>query len=413
MAYETLIGFRYLRTRKRSTFLSIITLISVVGVTLGVATLCVALSVMNGFQQELLERVIGINAHAMVTSRGSVFYDHAEIREKLVKVEGVKSATPIVLAEAMLSSGNRIVGVGIKGVDLSHPLHFEQLRQSQVPKTKGTLDELVPQKPGQLPGIAIGYALAQKLQVTVGDVINLVSPISFFGMGHSKQASSRSFRVSFLFKVGMHQYDSKFCFINITEAQKFFKLEKAANALEVLANHFTELPKVKRRIFDKFRDKYLNIRDWRQMNMNLFLAIQQNKLALGIVLLFIILVASLNIAGTLILMVLEKSKDIAILRAMGAKNNSIMTIFMTFGLYIGALGTMLGVTLGYMVCQVANRIGIKLDASVYFIAKLPIKINPVEWIVVAICALLISFLATIYPAIQASRQKPVEVLRYE
>ncbi len=412
MAYETLIGFRYLRTRKRSTFLSIITLISVVGVTLGVATLCVALSVMNGFQQELLERVIGINAHAMVTSRGSVFYDHVEMRDKLVKVQGIRSATPIVLAEALLSSGNRIVGVGIKGIDLRHPLHFEQLRKAKVPNTKGSLDELVPQKPGQLPGIAIGKALAEKLQVSSGDVIRLVSPISFFGMGHS-QASSRTFRVALIFKVGMHQYDSKFCFISINEAQTFFKLESAANAIEILTTDFRKLPEVKARIFQKFRQKYLQVRDWRQMNLNLFLAIQQNKLALGIVLLFIILVASLNIAGTLILMVLEKSKDIAILRAMGAKNNSIVSIFMTFGLYIGALGTMLGVTLGYMVCQLANRVGITLDASVYFIAKLPIKINPLEWVVVAMCALLISFLATIYPAIQASRQKPVEVLRYE
>lgn len=412
-SFETWIGFRYLRTRKRSTFLSVITLISVVGVTLGVATLCVALSVMNGFQQELLERVIGINAHAMVTSRGAVFYDHVQMRQQLATIKGVRSATPIVLSEALLSSGNRTVGIGVKGVDLRYPLHLEPLRKAQAPQTQGSLQSLAPPKLGELPGMAIGYALAQSLRVVVGDVVHLVSPISFFGMGHSRDASHRAFRVSFLFRVGMHQYDSKFCLIGIEQAQAFFKLDKAANAIELLTEHFSLLPDVKRRIFQAHQDKYLQIRDWRQMNQNLFRAIEQNKLALALVLLFIILVASLNIAGTLILMVLEKSKDIAILRAMGAHNRSVMMIFMTFGLYIGAMGTILGVSLAYLVCQLANRVGITLDASVYFISKLPIEIRPLEWMIVVLCALLISFLATIYPAIQASRQKPVEVLRYE
>lgn len=413
MSYETLIGFRYLRTRKRSTFLSIITLISIVGVTLGVATLCVALSVMNGFKKELIERVVGTNAHAIVMRSGAVFTDHANIRNQIAKIPGIRSAAPIVLSEAMLSAGNRVAGVGIKGVDPRFPQHLKALRDARTNPKRDNLDNIRRTRPGQLPGIAIGYNLAHKLNVGHGDIVNLVSPISFFRLKGNSKSSHRSFRVVLIYRVGMHEYDSKFCFIDIKEAQAFFKLESSANAIELLTTDFKKLRKIKMQIYRKFPNQRLRINDWRQMNQNLFRAIEQNKVALALVLLSIILVASLNIAGTLILMVLEKSKDIAILSAMGARKSGIMRIFMTFGLYIGALGTMIGLSVGFIVCQVANRVGIKLDSSVYFISKLPIEIKPLEWIIVAVCAMLISFLATIYPAIQAAKQRPVEVLRYE
>jgi lipoprotein-releasing system permease protein len=334
------------------------------------------------------------------------------VQSKITNVKGLLSHAPIFIGEAMIAAGNRVVGIGIKGVSLDYPLHLASLKRAKLGE-QGDLTKLKPPTPGELPGIAIGYDLAQQLQVTHGEVVNLVSPISFFGMGHRREATHRSFRVSFIFRFGMHQYDSKFCFVHLEQAQAFFNTKDAVSAIEILATDFSQINAVKRRIENIIGRWPYQIRDWRQMNQNLFRAIAQNKFALTLILLFIILVACLNIAGTLILMTLEKSKDIAILRAMGASSRSVMSIFMTYGLYIGALGTMLGVMLGLIVSQAANLVGIRLDASVYFISKLPIEIDPIEWVIVVTAALLISFIATIYPSMQATKQKPVEILRYE
>lgn len=412
MSYETFIGFRYLKARKRTTFISVITLISIVGVTLGVATLSVVLSVMNGFQQELINKVIGANAHAILFRYGVDFRDHPEVRRKLLRMPGVKSASPIVLGEVMLSSGNRMVGVGMKGISLRHQMHTQALRKARVGK-QGDLSALKIRKAGDLPGIAIGKGLAQKLRVSHGDVVNMISPVSLFGSSYRAQATHRSFRVSYIFKFGMFQYDSKFCFVSLLQAQKFLNLKGSVNGIEILTKDIYKVGLLHQHVRKVLGGWPYRLQDWRQMNQNLFKAIQQNKLALGVILLFIILVASLNIAGTLILMVLEKSKDIAILRTMGASQRSVMKIFMTYGLYIGSLGTMAGLILGLILCQSANHLGIQLDAEIYFISRLPVEVRAIEQVVVAICALLISFVATIYPAIQAARQKPVEVLRYE
>lgn len=410
MMYETLIGFRYLRARKRTTFVSVITLISITGVTLGVAALCVVLSVMNGFQKELMERVIGANSHAIVSRYGIDFKDHPKVAKRLSRIKGVKSVAPMVLGEIMIAAGNKIAGVGVKGVSLQHKVHLASLKSAKV---KGSLKSLGIRTPGELPGIAIGQDLATQLRVTLGDTVHLVSPVSLFGMQYRAQTTHMSFKVGYIFRFGMYQQDSKFCFISLKRAQTFFKLKESVSGLEVLVDDLYQIGNTKRSMIIKLGGWPYRVQDWKDLNGNLFKALQQNKLALGIILLFIILVASLNIAGTLILMVIEKSKDIAILRAMGASRRGVTTIFMTYGLYIGALGTLVGLALGFLICQLANHIGIKLDASVYFIAKLPVSINPLEWVVVALCALLISFLATIYPALQAARQQPVEVLRYE
>ena len=411
MSFETFLGFRYLKARQRSTFISVITLISIVGVTLGVATLSVVLSVMNGFQQELINKVIGANSHAILFRYGSDFQDHAELRKRLVKIEGIQSAAPIVLGEVMLSAGDRMVGVGMKGIDLQATSHLRSLQRAHY-KKKGTLQHLLPSGPNKIPGIAIGKSLAAKLRVKQGETINMISPGSLFGLHRRPQATHRTFRVAYIFRFGMYQYDSKFCFVALQQAQRFLGL-KGVSGMELLVDDIHQMGSIKRRTIKTLGGWPYRIQDWREMNRNLFKAIQENKLALGLVLLFIILVASLNIAGTLVLMVLEKAKDIAILRAMGASKRSIMKIFMTYGLYIGSLGTMAGILLGLLLCQAANHIGIQLDAEIYFISHLPVKIEPLEFVLVATCSLLISFIATIYPAIQATRQKPVEVLRYE
>tara|TARA_B100001989_G_scaffold250164_1_gene226774 strand:+ start:2520 stop:3758 length:1239 start_codon:yes stop_codon:yes gene_type:complete len=412
MMFETFIGLRYLKARKRTTFISVITLISILGVTLGVATLSVVLSVMNGFQHELINKVIGANSHAILFRYGVDFSDHEEVRKKVVATPGITSASPIVLGEVMLSAGEKMIGVGLKGISLKHPIHLQALKRNKVGK-KGSLQRLIAPHKGALPGIAIGKALAEKLQVKQGDVVNMISPITLFGLSNRTQASHRSFKVAYIFQFGMNQYDSKFCFISLKQAQSFFKLKRSVTGLEFFVDDLHRIDFAKAHLNKTLGGWPYRIQDWRQMNQNLFKAIQQNKLALGLILLFIILVASLNIAGTLILMVLEKSKDIAILRTMGSSKQSVIRIFMTYGLYISSLGTMAGLVLGLLLCQVATYVDFKLDASVYFISHLPVRIHPMELVVVAISSLLISFLATIYPALQAARQRPVEVLRYE
>jgi lipoprotein-releasing system permease protein len=382
MAYETLIGFRYLRSRKRSTFISVITLIS----------------------------VIGVRSHAIVSRVGIDFKDHAKVAKRISQIEGVKSVAPIVLGESMIAAGNRIAGAGVKGISLDKPVHLKALKKAHF---KGDINRLANTPPGQLPGIALGKELADRLRVSIGDTVQLVSPVSLFGLQYRAQTTHKAYRVSYIFRLGMYQYDSKFCFLQLKEAQSFFRLKGSVSGIELYTNDIYKTSAIKRQIMIGLGGWPYQVQDWRDQNSNLFRALEQNKIALGIILLFIILVASLNIAGTLILMVLEKAKDIAILRAMGATRGGVMQIFMTYGLYIGALGTLVGLVLGYLLCTIANQIEIKLDSSVYFITKLPILINPVEWAVVALSALLISFLATIYPALQAARQKPVEVLRYE
>ena len=412
MSYETFIGFRYLKARKRTTFISVITIISILGVTLGVATLSIVLSVMNGFQEELISKVIGANSHAILFRYGIKFEDHEKVRRKVLKVRGVRSVSPLILSEVMISSGNHMVGIGMKGIDLRRKAHLIPLQKARLGK-KGKIERLAIPHLGELPGIAIGKSLAEKLHVTLDDVVNIISPISLFGLSYRAQATHQSFKVAYIFEFGMHQYDSKFCFVDIHQAQKFLNYGKSVTGLEILVDDIYKIKFIKSKINRTLGGWPYRIQDWRQMNQNLFKAIQQNKMALGLILLFIILVASLNIAGTLILMVLEKSKDIAILMTMGVSRKGIMKIFMTYGLYIGSLGTMAGIILGLLICKLANYVDIQLDASVYFISHLPVKIVPSELLIVAISSLLISFLATLYPAIQASRQKPVEVLRYE
>ena len=417
MAYQTFIGLRYLKTRGRSASISTITLISIFGVTLGVATLCVVFSVINGFHAQLLNKVIGNNSHAILMRRGVDFSDHEDIRQKALAVPGVRSVAPMVHGGAMIAVGNRMVGVGLRGISLTHKQHLVPLQKARVGK-KGNLQDLKPRYPGDLPGIALGRDLAAQLQVKQGDTVNIISPVTLFHSNYRQRANNQTFQVRYIYKFGMYRYDSKFCYISLYQAQKFLNLGKSVYGLEILLRDLKQVGTVKQKILESVTgSKTIHwpyyIRDWREMQKNLFEAIQQNKLVLGLILFFIILVSSFNIAGTLILMVIEKSKDIAILRTMGASRRDIMKIFITYGLYIGSLGTMLGVGLGLFLCQLADRIEIKLDASVYFISKLPVEIRPVEFLLVALTSILISFFAAVYPAIQASRQNPVEVLRYE
>ncbi len=412
MSYETWIGLRYLKSRQRTSFISLITLISILGVTLGVATLTVVLSVMNGFQQELISKAIGAHAHAILFRYGVDFRDHQSVQQKLLRYPGIRSVSPIVLGEVMISAGRKRIGVGLKGIDISKPAHLETLLRHGLSKPLGLM-RLKSPHPAELPGIALGKSLADKLQVREGDIVRVISPISLFGLSYKQRSSHRNFRVSYLFRFGFHQYDSKQCVIELSQAQSFFNLNNSVSGLEILLHDLQQIASVKSGILQQLGGWPYRLQDWRDMNRNLFKAIEQNKFALSIVLLFIILVASLNIAGTLILMVLEKSKDIAILRTMGASRQDIMKIFMTYGLYIGALGTLAGVFLGLLLCQLAQRLHIRLDAEIYFISRLPIQIRPVEVTVVAVCALIIAFLSAIYPAVQAARQKPVDVLRYE
>jgi lipoprotein-releasing system permease protein len=419
-----------LTARPRMPATLLMTLISIGGVAIGVWALTVVLSVMSGFEADLKKKILGHTAHGMVLTYGQDdFGDWRPIREKVLGVKGVTGATPFLYNEVMLSTGQNLTGAILKGVDVETIGTVTDLPGSLQEGELGWLREPrripLPVKPPEeqdsagrspaagkaLPGIVIGRELAHALRVFVGDQVNVVSPFGDLGPA-GPQPKSRPFRVAAIFFSGMYEYDSKFAYIDLAEGQRFFGTE-GVTGLEVKVRDVDAARAVMGRVVFALGGWPYRAKDWGELNRSLFSALQMEKVVMAVILGFIVLVASFIIVATLIMQVLEKRREIAVLKSMGASVPSVMKIFVVEGVTIGAVGTFFGLVLGYGTCLLVDKVGIPLDPEVYYISNLPVLVDGSQFALVALVAVAISFLATLYPATKAARLHPVDGLRSE
>ena len=418
MKYEWFIGLRYLKAKRKQTFISIITVISIAGVMVGVMALIIVLSVMSGFEKTLKEKILGTQAHLVVLKTSQEGMDHYdEVIQKTGEVKGVLAAAPFIFSQVMLSSGSSVSGVVLKGIDPDREGKVTELANNL---KAGRLQDLKEVQAGDAPPIILGVELAKHLSVSPGDRIQVISPLgTMTPMG--MMPKMKRFRVVGIFHSGMYEYDNSMAYVSIESAQKFFGMESQVTGIQVKTDDLYRVKEIGRELRKKLGFPYWT-KDWMEMNRNLFSALRLEKIAMFIILVLIVLVAAFNIISTLIMVVMEKHKDIAILKSMGASSKGILRIFMIEGLVIGVVGTTLGTLLGLLAAFnlekitgfVENLFGFKILASdVYYIDKLPSQVNGPDVVIITATAILISLLATLYPSWRASRLDPAEALRYE
>jgi lipoprotein-releasing system permease protein len=410
MRYELLVGLRYLKAKRKQVFISIITFLSIGGVALGVMALIVVLSVMGGFEEDLKKKILGTNAHLVVLEQGSPMRDYQEITRKVDSVPGVVGASPFIYTQAMLTSANNAQGIILRGID---PETAGRVINIEATLKKGKLTSLQgPAQTREPPGILIGTELAQNLGAMMGDTVVVVSPMGALtpmGMG----PPMKKFRITGIFATGMYEYDSSLAYISLGSAQKFLSLDDTVSGVEVKVRDIYDVKNIAQRIRKELGFPFWT-KDWMQMNRSLFSALKLERTVMFIILVLIVLVAAFGIVSSLILVVMEKNKDIAILKSMGATAKSIMRIFVFEGLIIGVVGTILGILGGYTICALlAQYRFISLPRDVYYLSYLPVKMNIFDFLLISLAAMGISFLATLYPSWQASKLDPAEALRYE
>ena len=409
MNFEYFLGLRYLKAKRKKTFISIITIISIVGVMVGVMSLIVVLSVMNGFGEYLISRILGVNPHVLVMSYGGPFTDQEEISKKILEVKGVLATTPFTYNWiAITGRGNSSSGAILRGVDtksIKNVLKIENMIK------KGHLSAL-DRTDGNPPGIILGTELAEKINVDTGDRVTIFSPqgrLTPFG----RVPNSRAYDVVALFESGLPEYDSMFAFMSLGETQSFFDMGKKVTGIEVKVDKIDRANLIAKSIVKKLGYPYW-ARDWMASNKSLSSALKYEKLTMFVILTMIVLVGALNIISTLVMVVMEKTRDMAILRAMGATPWNIMRIFMFQGLLVGIIGTIAGLFFGLGTCfLISNYVPIKMPIDFYGPTYLPVRVEGLDVLIVTVSAVVIAFLATIYPSIRAARLNPVEALRYE
>ncbi|MBN1931213.1 MAG: lipoprotein-releasing ABC transporter permease subunit [Desulfobacterales bacterium] len=416
MSFELFIGGRYLRSRQKQTFISLITILSVAGVTVGVMALIIVIAVMSGFESDLKSRILGVESHVVLMRHGGPFSDYIPTLEYVEQTDGVEAATPFIFSQVMLRSPTGLSGAVLRGID---PESVERViknfdktslqKISQIHQTnsaKKNEDISI-----ETPGIILGKELARSLGVLEGDTIYLISARGIISpIGHLP--AMKRFTVTGLFESGMYEYDGSLAYIHIKDAQKILHMENSITGIEVRVKNIYHAKAIAEKIAQGLGFPYW-ARDWMQMNQNLFSALKLEKTVMFIILTLIILVAAFNIASTLIMMVMEKTKDIAILKAMGATDKSIKRIFVLKGMVIGFIGTILGVCLGSIICSLLKHYKfIELPSDVYYITNLPVRLEALDVFLIASAAMVICFLATLYPARQASKLNPVEAIRY-
>ena len=410
MRFEWFIGGRYLRARRKQAFISLITILSTAGVAVGVMALIVVIAVMAGAQSEFRSRILGVQSHAVLMRYGGEFAEYRQIIEQLEREADVVATRPFILTQVMLRSPSGLSGAVLKGV--APPTDIERNIQGI-----GAALEILYAEPSATQGargaapVVLGKELGRKLGVVSGETLYV---ISFRGvvspMGHVP--SMKRFHVAGFFESGMYQFDEAYAFVRLKDAQRILKLGDTVSGIEIRVDDIYQADQIAKRLAARLGFPY-RIQDWMQMNANLFYALRLEKVAMFVILTLIVLVAAFNIASTLIMMVMEKTKDIAILKAMGATNRHIMRIFVIKGMMIGISGTLLGVGLGTLLCAVLKRYPIiQLPGDVYYFTSLPVQLQATDVITIALAAIGICFLATLYPARQAARLNPVDAIRY-
>ncbi len=421
MGYEWFISLRYLKARRRQGFISLISLISVAGVTVGVMALIVVLAVMTGFTDSLREKILGINSHIVIQRLGREIADYRKVSDMVLQEKGVLAATPYTYSQILLTVPDASSGVVVRGIDPATANNVLSLGKQLVEGSVEALNEEKQQtdisstnssSSRSLPGIILGKEIAKSLRVDMGDSIRLFSPSGpLTPMGVIPRI--KTCRVVGIFDTGMYEYDSSLAYISLTTAQDFLELGEAVHGLELKVDDIYKASAIAKELEKKLGFGYV-VKDWISMNKNLFSALKLEKTAMFIVLALIVLVAAFNIISTLIMVVMSKGKDIAILKSMGATSKGIMKIFIYEGLVIGLAGTALGVIGGLSLCKILSKYQfIKLPSDVYPITTLPVKVLPMDVTLVAVSAALITLLATIYPSWQASKIDPAVALRYE
>jgi lipoprotein-releasing system permease protein len=410
MSFVTFVSGRYLRTRQKRAFISLITVLSVAGVTVGVMALIVVIAVMAGFEADLKSRIMGIRPHLVITHKRNTFTNYNQVTEKVKSIKGVEMVSAYINSQVVLRTTTRAAGALLKGVDAE--LGKKGINVIDTGKLVTASPTNGPSNANHiLPGIILGKELAAGLGVIRGDTVYMISPRGMLSpAGH--MPSMVRFQVVDIFESGMYEFDGTLAFINLKHAQKMLRMPGSVSGIEIRLADMEQVKKMADTIGLIIGNDYV-IEDWKQINRNLFSALRLEKTVMFIILTLIVLVATFNIAGSLVMMVMEKRKDIAILKTMGATPSSIGRIFVIKGLMIGLVGTVLGTTAGMVLCTLLERYSfIHLPADVYYISTLPVNMKASDILLISLSALFICFIATLYPARQAAGIDPVEAIRH-
>ena len=428
MSYELFVSIRHLSAKKSQKFISLNTWISIAGVGLGVMALIVVIAVMSGFSKDLRDKILGTNSHVVVSNMNRAMVENYDgILKKVRSVEGVMAAAPFIMNQVMLINGDRVSGIVVRGIDPEKEETVSDLGKNMVSgtvsdlKTKSSFSgEIKGREKKNRAGIILGKELSRRLGVGVGDIVSMVSPVSrVTPVGLIPRM--KLFKVVGVFESGMYEYDANLSFILLKSAQKFFSMKNGVSGIEVRVADIEQAGNIASVIQKELGFPYL-VRDWMRMNRNLFSALKLEKIVMFIILILIIFVAAFNIVSTLFMLVMEKAKEIAILKSMGASCSSIMKIYSYQGLVIGLVGTFLGCAAGFVIVPNLNEIVgsiesifgiVAFPSDVYYLDRLPSKIQYMDSFLIIIFSVVICLVASLYPAWRASKLDLVDGLRYE